>query len=252
MQIKELEEILNKIAPLDTQEDWDNSGMQLSFGDEDVSKVLVAMEITDKVIDEAVSSDADMIVCHHPLYFNELKHVDGTESSGRYTVRLIENHIAVYASHTPFDFAPKGNNAYLMKLVGAVDFNGFSAQLPEEMSFLDFAKKLAGVLGNPLDVRLVGDIDRKIKKISVCTGSGAEFIGEAISRKCDCFITGDLKHHDAQYARENGLCVIDAGHWGTEHTFVDNMSEQLADACCGRLEIIKSKVNQNPVDYVLK
>jgi len=257
--------VMNEIAPLSIQEPWDNSGLQIDYGNEDVERVLVALEITGDVIEEAISKKADMIVVHHPLIFSPIRCINHGKVEGDYLIRLIRSNIAVYASHTCFDSARNGNNDYLMELLGTQRFSrlnmpgrGFEESalarvglLPEPVVFADFVRRLTAVLGNPGGIKVSGEGSRLVQKIAVCTGAGGEYYEGAVAAGADVFVSGDIKHHDAQAARESGLCVIDAGHYGTEQIFVKNMAEQMSQKAGSSLTIMSSEVMQNPFDYVI-
>ena len=112
---------VENIAPLELQEPWDNSGIQIRAGNNEISKVLVALEINERVIDEAIGAGADMILTHHPLLFEEIKKIDSNEVAGNHIVKLIRRGISVYSSHTPFDKCIGGNNDYLGSILGIAD-----------------------------------------------------------------------------------------------------------------------------------
>ena len=109
---------IEKIASLSLQEDWDNSGRQISLGDRDVRKVLLCLEVTSNVVEEAVVEGANLIVSHHPLIFSPLKSVDSENFMGDKIISLIKNNIDVYSAHTNFDEADGGNNDYTSQLLG--------------------------------------------------------------------------------------------------------------------------------------
>lgn len=253
---EELIRAIEDFAPLDLAEEWDNSGIQIDMGYHDSDNVLVALEITDKVIDEAMDIEANCIVTHHPLIFTSTSSIDYRDNSGRYIERLIRAGISVYSSHTPFDKAEGGNNDYFGKLLGFEGISHFSddngylrkADLPEEKFFGDIIKEAAEALG--LNVRLlraVGDPETKISRVGWCTGSGAEFIQDAALEGCQLYITGDVKYHDAQLAKGLGISVLDAGHYGTEKCFVENMAEILRKGTA--LNVIESKIDINPFSW---
>jgi len=257
--------MMNEIAPLSTQEVWDNSGLQIDYGNEDVERILVALEVTGDVIEEAIAKKANMIVVHHPLIFNPLRSINHKSVEGDYLIRLIRSDISVYASHTCFDSARNGNNDFLMELLGVQRFSrlnmpgkGFEESalarvgiLPEPILFSEFLKKLIHALGNPGGIKVSGDGGRLVQKIAVCTGAGGEYYTGAVAAKADVFVSGDIKHHEAQAARELGLCIIDAGHYGTERIFIKNMSEQIVQKSLGALHVMTTEVNQNPYDYII-
>lgn len=256
MQKEELIKKIEDFAPLELAEDWDNSGIQIDMGYPKADKVLVALEITDAVIDEAMNNDVDWIVTHHPLIFTSTSSIDYRDNSGRYIERLIRAGISVYSSHTPFDKTDGGNNDYLGKLLGfenAVHFsddNGYlrRVDLTEEKFFGDIIKDAAEAL--KMNVRLfraVGDPESKVKRLGWCTGSGAEFIQDAFNEGCQMYITGDVKYHDAELAKGLGICVLDAGHYGTEKCFVENMAAVLRKG--NDAEIIESEIDINPFSW---
>lgn len=244
--------ILEQICPSELAEDWDNSGLQLNSKYHEVSKVLVALEITDDVIDEALEKNADMIVTHHPLLFKPVRCIDDNDANGRYLNRLIRGGISVYSCHTSFDIMNGGNNDYLGTVLGLVEIESFENEpicrkgvTPVEISFADFARRAAQILDvSENHFRMVGDANRSICTVGWCTGAGAEYLSAAAEEGCDLFITGDVKYHEAQVARTLDLCVLDAGHYGTEKIFVDNMAQMLESKT--NCEILRSKIDINP------
>ena len=244
--------ILEQICPSQLAEEWDNSGLQLNSKYHEVSKVLVALEITDAVIDEALEKNADMIVTHHPLIFHGVKCIDDNTAEGRYLNRLIRGGISVYSCHTSFDIMEGGNNDYLGTVLGLVEIEPFENEAicrkgvtPMEICLADFARRAAQVLEiSEHHIRLSGDPGRSICTVGWCTGAGAEYLDAAAEEGCDLFITGDVKYHDAQRARGLDLCLMDAGHYGTEKIFVDNMAELLERKT--NCEILRSRIDINP------
>jgi len=254
------EELLGLIAEtvgLDRQEEWDNSGVQIDMGGSEISKVLVALEVSDAVIDEAMDAEADAVITHHPLIFGSISSIKHTDVTGGYIQRLIRAGISCYSYHTPFDKMDGGNNDQLAEIMGLRDVTKFEddaagylrkGRLPEKMYFGDLIKKLSEDL--KVDVRLfraVGDPEKEIETVGLCTGSGAEFIRDAWRERCDCYVTGDVKYHDAQLAKALGIAVLDAGHYATEKGFVENMAKLLRDKT--DLEVICSEADLNPFSW---
>jgi GTP cyclohydrolase I len=262
MKIEKLIEAIEEIAPPHLQDAWDNSGVQLlPVPSSEVKKILVCLEITEAVLDEAIAAEADFIVTHHPLIFEGVKSIDYQSSKGRCIVQLIRNGIAVYSAHTSFDSVLGGNNDYLARLLGITDLSPIEAidkegngsgrfgNFPEELKFGRAVDIVRQVLGNSDVLKTVGPYDSIIRKVGICTGSGAEFLDRAKTMGCDMFITGDLKYHEAQNAKEIGICVIDGGHFGTENIFTENFADQLYSKIGDKAEIIKSKVDINPFEW---
>ena len=255
MRIDDFIEKLENIAPPETQEEWDNSGWQIKITDGEISKVMVALEINRQVIYDAVLNNVELIITHHPLIFSGIKKVDCNDITGDYIAKLIKHGISVYSTHTPFDRCYGGNNDYLGDVLGlekvslmGTDSSGFCRMgfVPEDgMKAQHFIEHAARSL--KLDKRLLsyaGSLDRTIKKVGWCTGAGAEFIRNAKAAGCDLYITGDVKYHAAQEARELDIAVLDCGHFGTEQIFCENIMGML-DKTEG-VDIIQCDVNLNP------
>ncbi|MDD6919699.1 MAG: Nif3-like dinuclear metal center hexameric protein [Eubacteriales bacterium] len=253
MKLNKIIKLIEKISPLDYAVEWDNTGVQLRVNDE-INKILVCLEITDAVIDEAIKKGAQLIITHHPLIFSPIRSVDNLSLTGRYIEKLVKNNISVYSTHIPFDTVDKGNNRYLAELIGLSDITyiddeiGVEAYLEQEMllfNFVTFLKDKMALEGQRLNV--VGDYEKAINKIAICTGSGSSLIKKAIEDECDVLITGDLKYHDALLAKEFGFAIIDAGHYGTEKFFAENFAKQLKEVTVEEdIEIIISDIDINP------
>ena len=121
MRAEKLADVIEAVSPLELQEPWDNSGYQIKISGNNITKVLVAMEITDKVIEEAEENCVEAIVTHHPLIFGTLKCIDDKDITGNYIAELLKRRISVYSSHTPFDKCRGGNNDYLAGLLHLCD-----------------------------------------------------------------------------------------------------------------------------------
>lgn len=251
-------EIMESFCPLDIAEDWDNCGIQVNCRNNRVNKVLVSLEITNSVIDEAIEEKVDLILTHHPLLFSGIRNIDHNKVIGNYIYRLIQEDISVYACHTNFDKLEGGNNDYIGSLLELNNIrvfeqnNGFcrKGDTPFETTLMEVIHKAAEAFNiDQKHFRYVGDPTRPIETIGWCSGAGAEFINDAFKEGCDLFITGDLKYHDAQNAKEMGICVLDAGHYGSEKIFTENMAEILKNHCeYEDIEIIQSMCNINPFE----
>jgi len=283
MKYSDLIDILEDIAPTEWFEDEDNSGIQVHDGKEDIKRVLVCLEVNDDVITEAASKKVDMIITHHPLLFHPLSKVEPGNPVGRYVIRAIQEGIDIYSSHLAFDTAVKGNNMYLADLLKLqdvarpdedddeeledeytitllsdeeedeegfeydVDEVGSIGYLPKAMNFREFQLYVERALDLPLHyVRCVDGGKEEIRKVAFCTGAGGDFIYTAVREGCDAYITGDLKLHEAQYAKAVGLTVIDAGHYGTEKIFTPNMAAQIRAQAGRSLEVLEAESNTNP------
>ena len=257
MSMEQITALLDEIAPLQLQEEWDNSGVQIDVGRPYIQKVLVCLEITKDVVAEAIDMDVDLIVTHHPLMFRGVKKIDRSTPLGEYLLELIFTGISVYSSHTSFDSALGGNNDDLASRLGLRDVEelggvlGRTGYLPRPMALKELAFLLDEALDHPGGIKVAGDPETMVEKVGLCTGAAGEFYRAALEQGCQVYISGDVKHHDAQDAKEFGMCLIDAGHFGTEQIFVENMASQLREKCGGQLTIIESKTNVNHYDFVV-
>jgi dinuclear metal center YbgI/SA1388 family protein len=263
---------IEDFAPLRLQESWDNSGWQINLRRENTERVLVALEITSAVIEEAKRIRADLILVHHPLIFVPLKCVDAKDGTGGggYVATLVAAGISVYAAHTSFDAAPGGMNDSLADMLGLVNVVPFppaetsadtapgdasgDAKMPigrvgefeTARTFGDVCRKTEQMLGMEGRLKTVGDPDMLIKKTALCGGGGGDFAEAAIRCGCQLYITGDVKHHQAQWAKENGMCLIDGGHDGTEKHFISVAAKNLRAVFSDRVDIAETSVSADP------
>lgn len=261
----ELLDQLRIIAPRELEEDWDNGGFQINMGNRQVKRILVALEITNAVIDEAAACKADFIVTHHPLLMEKIDVVDARTLTGNYIIKLIRQGITVYTAHTSFDSVFGGNNDYLADLLdlqkvrrlkiwtplGDREIIGRMGTFPRPVTLKEAAALVESVLGLTEPPKVVGNPNATVLTAAICTGAGGDSIDAAIHNDCDLFITGDIKHHQAQKAREMGLNIIYAGHYGTESIFIHNFAEKLRKVVQDQVEILESNVIVNPFDSMV-
>ena len=221
---------LERIAPRRLAEDWDNPGLLVGSFAQRVERILIALDVDDAVTQEAIDRRADMIVAHHPAIFRGMKQLRPDLPLGKRLATLLTHGIAVAAAHTNLDVARGGVNDVLAERLGLEKLSSFviTAQedgvteslgrigtLPAPASIEDFARMVKARLGIS-HVRLAAAAARPVRRVAVCGGAGADFIDDAVRRGADVYVTGDVKYHDAQRAVEQGLHIIDAGHYGTE------------------------------------
>ncbi|MCT4621872.1 MAG: Nif3-like dinuclear metal center hexameric protein [Marinisporobacter sp.] len=368
--LKNVLKLVEDIAPSYLAENWDNVGLQIGNEHKEIHRILVALEVTDSIIDEAISKKVDMIICHHPLIFKPLKKIRTNNPIENMVYRLIKNDIALFCAHTNLDIAYGGTNDVLaetlnimhtkplremgkekyFKLVvyvpkthvenvrdaicsagaghignysyctfqtegtgtfkpleGADPFIGREGEIEKaiecRLESIVSKEKLNSVMKNMLEahpyeevaydlftlnndihsyglgrvgnlieplklsvfcqeiksklsmkhIRIVGNPEKSVQRIGLCTGSGAEFIYDAYKLGCDCYITGDVKYHDAQYAASLGIAVIDAGHFETEQLvckpLFENMKELIAKNHYD-MEVLLASNNINPFKMV--
>lgn len=238
---------MERIAPRALAEEWDNPGLLVGSPAQQVNRIMVCLDVSEAVVDQAVAQHCEMIVAHHPLLFKPIKKVRTDLPLGRVLQKLLVHHMAVYAAHTNLDIAQGGVNDVLARRIGLQELEPFvltqpSGQRPpfapaslgrigylaEPMTAEAFAGRVRDGLG-AAHVRLVRAGTKRIRKVAVCSGSGAEFIGKAVFCGADAYVTGDVRYHEAQHAAEAGIHVIDAGHFPTEFPVVAVLAKRLGE-----------------------
>lgn len=363
-----LKGLINKIEskyPTNLAYSWDNVGLLVGEYEKDIKKILVTLEANEKVVDEAIEKNVDLIITHHPFIFSKINRVNSGDLKGRLILKLIKNDISLYSMHTNFDIAKDGLNDYFMEVMGFENceileethseklyklavyvpvgfeeeirgvlgknkagyignyshctFNtsgvgtfkpeegtnpflgtvgtiekanevkietvvqesildkvveevikahpyeevaydiyelknegekqglGRIATLDEEITLEELANKIKQTL-NMDKIRLVGDLDNKIKRVALCTGAGSDLVKLSKIKGAQVLITGDMKYHDAQDALDMGMNVVDCGHFDTEDIFKDVM-KRFIDSF-GEFETIKSEVYLNPFKII--
>lgn len=239
MNCNEIIEKLELLSPITFAEEWDNVGLLCGKGEREVATVAVTLDLTEKAIDQAIQSGADLIISHHPMIFKPLKKINTDTSTGRKILRLIGQDISYYAMHTNFDVMGMADAAaddfgLLNSEVLSVTFEddiskegiGRIGSVARTMTLEQCAQHTKNVFGME-HVRVYGETDRLIHKVAISPGSGGDMILDAIKKGADVIITGDIKHHEALDALEDGICILDAGHYGTEKLFSMYIKEYL-------------------------
>jgi dinuclear metal center YbgI/SA1388 family protein len=218
----ELIEVLRKHYPEHVSYEWDNTGMQVGMPTDNVHGILLCLDVTKEVIEEATKLKCNWILSHHPLLFQPFKKLDFTSANAKIIRSLIKNDINLYSLHTNFDLAPTGMNYILAQHLSLLnvlpmepDAKGVTAgvvgSLPTEMPLEELAQQLKQIFDLD-DVRFVGDATSLVKKVAIVGGSGTSTMFEAVESSADCLITGDISHHKALDALSLGLKMIDVGH----------------------------------------
>lgn len=362
--VAELIKIMNDLAPPALAEEWDNIGLQVGDPAQTVDKVLVSLDVEERVVDEAIHQKAGLIISHHPLIFHPIKHLSYDQPIGKTVKKLIKHDIAVFSAHTNLDIVPGGVNDLLAELLGLAEVEVLSrtkeekllkfvvfvpveyldqvrnalcaagaghigqyahctfaaagegtflplegtnpfvgeqgkmekvpeyrletiippdklpavlhavaqshpyeepaydiyptflagtkyglgrvGSLPQPLTLRQLTRKVKEVLGMEVG-RVAGDWNQVISKVAVCGGGGMSFLGAAIDRGAQCFITGDVKYHEGQSALAQGISVIDGGHYETEAVFIPRLVALLNHLLAAQsVDILASQVNTNP------
>ena len=244
MRVFEIEKIIEKEFPPETAYEWDNVGLLLGRHDAEISKVLVALDVTPETAEEAKACGAELILAHHPILFGGTKRITDESEEGKMLLDLVENRICVYAAHTNCDVGVRGLNTYLAALFGLseVEFleeNGLGriGNIKKAVTLADFAEEVKRKLRTP-HVRAGGDLTRLVRRVAVGSGACADSIPRAMSKGADVMLTADMKYHEMLNAVHSGICVLDAGHYPTEAVVTDIFGKLLEGK---GLEVVKSK-----------
>lgn len=265
IKLAELIATIEKAAPMRLKEDWDNPGLAVGNPEQIIDKVMVGMDVTMELINEAKEAGAQLVLTHHPMLFAPANSVTPQTLSGQKILSLIQNNISAYSAHTNLDKAKRGMNDRFMELLGfknwallEEDEEGQSEDegigriaSMEPISLRELAVKVADAL-SLAELRVCGELDQMIETVAVINGSGAEFIRGAKDQGINCIITGDTKYHEVLDALEDGICIIDPGHFASEwKVFQAAMTEVQAEVIkeVGPIEFIFSESAKDPYQY---
>lgn len=248
--VKDIMKFMEQIAPKDLAENWDNVGLMIGNENQEIKKVLVALDCTAEVIDEAIKIGANMIVTHHPfILFQKMKSITKNNPFGNKIYDLIQNNICVFSAHTNLDSADGGVNDVLANLFQLQNIQkldeesglGRIGELKSTVTFSEFAKIVDEKIPTSGLMKLVGDKNQEIKTVAVCGGSGASFVNLAKTKGADVYVTGDIKFHEAQDALDLNLCVADVTHYAGENLIVPVVANKMADEL--DVEVVQSKID---------
>lgn len=225
---------LEKLAPKELAEEWDNIGMLVGNEEELISRIMICLDVTMASINEAVAKKADLIITHHPVIFNGIKRISKQEFKGKQIYELIQSGISIYSAHTNLDYADPGVNTCLASALGIHDTvmmgkgPGKCGMLAQKMNLEEFTHHVKKSLQVPF-LRLVGHAASDVQKIAVFSGSFDGNLEAVMKSGADVLVTGDLKYHTALDAREAGLCIIDAGHFSTEKIVLPYLAQLIGE-----------------------
>ncbi len=260
MEYKEFIHRIEAIAPPELAEPWDNSGIQIYSGKENVQKILVCLDVTEPTLKEAIGIGADMIVSHHPLIFDSMKSIDADSVLGNKIHELIQAGISVYSAHMTYDKGSFGNTVMMGKRLGIkgrpihgmtpdarMDCSVLMAEPDAPIATDALCRLISDRLAIPNEeLRLVMGNKGFASKIALCAGSGGDYWKDLVALGCDTYITGDVKYHMALDAKEAGMTLIDPGHFGTEKHFAQDFAKTLSGLVDDNLEIHISSNDVNP------
>lgn len=261
MKVRDIIKEMEKLAPPFLKESYDNVGLMVGDEEKEVKKILLALDCTKEVINEAIISGVDLIITHHPLIFRKPSRIVMGDLQGEKIISLIKNDISLYSSHTNLDTVKGGINETIVKMLGFSDSKiidevknpeykgsgiGRIVKLPEEKT----PQEIIDIVKKKLDVDNLRVVigDKPISKIAIINGSGQDYFSDAVRYGADCIITGDTTYHYASDYKEMGITIIDPGHFKTEWIIflevMKNIENKFRD-----IEFIHSKVSSDPYEF---
>ncbi len=254
MKCKEIMDVLEHLAPKMYAESWDNVGLLIGDVEKKVEKIMIAVDASDSVVDEAVSKQVDMLITHHPMIFSGLKNIRKDDFIGRRVIQLIKEDIAYYAFHTNFDIA--GGMAELAANKLGLK-NTRVLEKTTEIYGEDAGIGRVGSLETPMSVKelasyvkehfqldsitVYGDLDSMVLQVAISPGSGKREIDYAFMEGAQVLITGDIGHHEGMDSNAKGIVILDAGHYGLEKIFSEFIKDYLKEKLAEEIELMVAK-----------
>ena len=255
--VKDVTRVIEEFAPLSIQEGWDNSGLCVGSPEAPVTSVLLGLDCTEELVDEAVACGADMIVTHHPLIFSGLKKISPEDQTGAAVIKAIKAGISVYAAHTSADKIIAGVSGAMAARLGLENVTildedgegtglGVVGDLPEPVS-AEEAVALVKERFSLRSMRTSRPLEGKISRVAMCGGSGGSLIKAAMASGAQLYISGDISYHNF-FTRE-GFMVMDIGHYESEIEIVDILFSLLRKNFPTFAVRITQNIYSNPIFY---
>lgn len=257
--ISEITGFLEQVAPLSLQESYDNAGLIVGNPKTKVTGVVITLDSTEDVVDEAIKNNCNLIIAHHPIVFSGLKKITGKSYVERVIIKAIKNDIAIYAAHTNLDAVPNGVNKKIAERIelNSLEFltnkpsdlkagSGMIGSLDQAISFPEFLSHLKSKMDLSC-IRHTDFTDQVVQKIAICGGSGSFLLQDAIAKKADVFVTADFKYHEF-FDADDKIIIVDIGHYESEVFTKDLFYEFLSEKFTN-IALLLSNVNTNPISY---
>lgn len=237
--VKDFMKLVESHAPVSYKEDYDNVGLMVGDDKAELKGILFSMDTTLDVIQEAKERGANLIVSHHPMLFIKPTTVTNKTLQGRKIIELIKNDISVYAAHTNLDSVKDGMNDTIVRMFDYIDYDiieqcpfdfdsgiGRIVYLRRPVKLIDFIEKTKKVL-EVQNLRYVGNPGQTIRRVAIINGSGQSYIRQALREGADCILTGDTTYHHVQELEEQGIAVVDPGHFLSEKKVFYKIMERM-------------------------
>jgi len=259
MKVNEIIKRLNLNIPEYIQESYDNTGAQILYPDNSITKIYICLDADQNTVEDAKQKGCNLIISHHPLIFKPVKKIISSESRSKILIDIIASGISLYSIHTNFDRVMYKTLADFLGYPGSMPLfkadnidnkeTGFGSyiELEKGVNFSEVLLNTKNRLG--LDyIVYSGEENRMVESIAFINGSGGGSVEKIIiEHNPDCIITGDVSYHHAKYAIDSGTAVIDAGHFGTEFIFKKMLAESVEEVLYDeKIELVISDIEKNP------
>lgn len=246
--VQQVLEILQQLAPTELACSWDNVGLLVDAG-KPVTSIMTTLDITADVVQEAAAKGCELIVSHHPVIFDPLRRITAQDVPAM----LLQNGISAICMHTNLDAAPGGVNDMLADLLrideNRRNFAGNCGRIGT-LNVPTTAQQLAEYCSRMLHTRCkFVEADRPIETLAEVSGAGGSYLQQAIDEGADCLVTGEAAHHIALLAKQKGVGLVVAGHWGTEHPVVFAVAEALTARLPKEITVTPSSADVDPYSY---
>jgi dinuclear metal center YbgI/SA1388 family protein len=266
--VKNILNNLEQKAPAGLAESWDNVGLLIGNPEQIVTGVMAGLDPTNELIDEAIRTGCNTVITHHPVIFKPLSSIDTGRPEGRLLQKILSNNMSIIGCHTNFDSAEEGVSDVLGERLGLQEMQplivpangpagtgiGRIGTYEQSLTAEQFKEKLLTTL--ELDgVQMTGPLPKTISTVAVCGGSGSDFAREALGRGADIYLSAEIKHSTAIWARENNFCIIDGTHYATEKPAVAllvKLLQQANETEGWHINVLQSVNEKHPFVYINK
>lgn len=217
MYVEDVINQLEKVAPVNLAEEWDNVGLLIGDKKNEVSGILISLDCDESSVDFAIKNNLNLIITHHPVIFKCLKKINESNKS---IIKLIQNNISLYSAHTNFDNCSRSMNNYIADKLGAFNIikaqNGIIFSIKTTL-LKDFAFKIKEIISEDI-LKIKGDFRKNVSTVYLCTGSGMSTESFAHAEEvCDVFVTSEIKHN--YWIEATKLALIEFSHFSSELPF---------------------------------
>ncbi|KPJ77716.1 MAG: hypothetical protein AMJ54_06985 [Deltaproteobacteria bacterium SG8_13] len=251
--------VIERFAPQQLAEDWDNSGLQVGSRSWPVKTMWVALDPSPEVIQAACKQKANLLVTHHPLIFKPLKSIDFSHPLGKSIQMAAKHRLAVFSAHTNLDRTHSGLNDMLAERIGLKNVAalyredgqpsfGRIGELARRCSLKEMAAAVKKALAIE-HVRVAGDLKLRVGNVLVCSGSGSGLLNDFLLSDAQVYLSGDLRYHDALEIQQANRGMIDIGHFASEHIMVDALASWLTvelDALGAQVDVVAYGNEKDP------